>query len=252
MGATAFIHFKFGKKMEDKTPFYLMYVLTAFTCLWGVLTGTYFGQAWLPASVSPVIPWLNDFTNVQLLCFSIALVHLSIARGWAALAKFPSITFLSEVGWLLIVWGMFFVANMFVLGMAFPAFAKFFFILGIPLAFFFMVEPKDFLKSVGMEIVPFFLNVISAGTDLVSYIRLFAVGLATIAVADATNSMAGIVPPLATPVVLLFGHTLNLILALMAILVHAIRLNVLEFSGQLGLEWAGIGYNPFKKISKEK
>ena len=40
-------------------------------------------------------------------------------------------------------------------------------------------------------------------------------------------------------------------LALMAILVHAIRLNVLEFSGHMGLEWAGAKYNPFKKKLKE-
>jgi len=250
MGVTAFLHIKLGKKVEDKAPFHLMYILTGATCVWGVLTGTYFGQAWLPTAINPVIPWLNDFTNLQLLCFIVALIHLSIARIWSAAAKFPSITFLSEVGWLLIVWGMFFVANMFVLGMAFPAFAKYFFIAGIPLAFFFMVEPKDFLKTIGMELIPFLLNIISAGTDLVSYIRLFAVGLATVAVADATNAMAGLYP-MFSPMILLVGHGLNLILALMAILVHAIRLNVLEFSGQLGLEWAGVGYSPFKKVARK-
>ena len=38
----------------------------------------------------------------------------------------------------------------------------------------------------------------------------------------------------------------------MAILVHAIRLNVLEFSGHLGLEWVGNKYNPFKKLTDKK
>ena len=250
MGMAFWAHRRFGKAVGDPTPFHLAYILTAATCVWGVLTGTYFGQKWLPSFVHPVIPWLNDFTHIQLLCFIIALTHLSIARVWAAVAKWPSVTFLSEAGWLSIIWGMFFVANMFVLGMPFPPWAAVFFWMGIPLAFFFMVEPKDFLKTVGMEIVPFFLSVIGAGTDLVSYIRLFAVGLATVAVADATNSMAATVPVWVAPVVLLIGHGLNLILALMAILVHAIRLNVLEFSGQLGLEWKGIGYKPFKKWYK--
>ncbi len=249
MGITAFVHFKFGNKIKDKTPLHLMYVLTTATCIWGVLTGTYFGQAWISSTIHPIIPWLNDVTNLQFLCFVIALIHLSIARIWAAAAKFPSITFLSEAGWLLIIWGMFYVANMFVLGMDFPAFAGYFFWVGIPLAFFFMVEPKDFLKTVGIELIPFILNIISAGTDLVSYIRLFAVGLATVAVADATNAMAN-ENLMLSPVILLIGHGLNLVLALMAILVHAIRLNVLEFSGQLGVEWTGIKYNPFKKIIK--
>ncbi len=248
MGATFFVQKKFKAKIKDNTPFNLMYILTLCTCLWGVLTGTYFGQQWLPPAIKPLVPWLNEISNIQLLCFVIALVHLSIARIWSAVAKFPSITFLSEVGWMLIIWGMFFVAKMFVLGLAFPAFAGYFFMVGIPLAFFFMVEPKDFLKTVGMELVPFFLSVISAGTDLVSYIRLFAVGLATVAVADATNGMASSAPIYAAPIILVMGHGLNLILALMAILVHAIRLNVLEFSGQLGLEWTGVKYNPFTKF----
>ena len=48
-------------------------------------------------------------------------------------------------------------------------------------------------------------------------------------------------------VFMIFLHFLNLILAAMAILVHAIRLNVLEFSGHLSLEWVGYKYNPFRK-----
>jgi len=45
-------------------------------------------------------------------------------------------------------------------------------------------------------------------------------------------------------------HSLNLILAAMAILVHGIRLNVLEFSGHLHLEWTGFKYAPFCNLKK--
>lgn len=248
MGATFWAQKKFGPQMEDKSVFILMYLLTGFTVIWGVLTGTFFGQEWLPSSIKPLVPWLSDFENVQLLCFSIALVHLSIAKIWSAIRKFPSITFLADVGWVFIILGMFFVANMFVLGFALPKFAVPLFYVGIPLAFFFMVEPKKFLKVIGQELVPFILGVVGAGTDIVSYIRLFAVGLATVAVADATNSMAADLPLIAKILVLAIGHGLNLVLAAMAILVHAIRLNVLEFSGQLGMQWSGFQYKPFKKF----
>lgn len=245
-GATFFAQKKWGASMKDRTPFILGYLLTGFTIVWGLLTGTFFGQQWLPATVKPLLPWLNDFQNMQLLCFCIALVHLSIAKIWSIIRKFPSITFLSNVGWLFIVWGMFFVANMFVLGFPLPGFAVPLIYTGIALAFFFMVEPKRLPKVVGQELVPFILGVVGAGTDIVSYIRLFAVGLATVAVADATNTMASGLPLWAMIIVLLIGHGLNLILAVMAILVHAIRLNVLEFSGQLGMEWSGFQYNPLK------
>ena len=75
---------------------------------------------------------------------------------------------------------------------------------------------------------------------------LFAVGFATVAVADAANAMPEALPGVGYGF-MVFLHPLNLILAAMAILVHAIRLNVLEFSGHLGLEWVGFRYNPFKK-----
>jgi len=95
------------------------------------------------------------------------------------------------------------------------------------------------------------LSSISAFSDVVSYVRLYAVGLATLEIAKAFNSMAsgvgsswiGIV---LASLVLFLGHSLNIILAVMAIVVHGIRLNMLEFSGHMGMEWSGIAYKPFK------
>ena len=238
------------RKDKDKTPYNMMYLLTGFTILWGVLTGTYFGQQWLPSPVKPVVPWLTDANNVQWLCFTIAVVHLSIARFWTFMVKLPSITAIAEIGWLLIVWGMYFLANMFVLGQAMPSFAGYFFMAGIPLALLFMFPPKKLLKNIGQEIIPFVLGVIGAGTDIISYIRLFAVGLATVAVADAANAMPAALPGVGGYSFMVLLHLLNMVLAGMAILVHAIRLNVLEFSGHLGLEWAGFKYSPLSKRLK--
>lgn len=246
MGLVAFAHFKFRGKV-DPTAFHLGYLLTGATCLWGVLTGTYFGQEWLPSSVKALVPWLTDNTNVQWLCFTVALLHLSIARVWTFFVKLPSITAVAEVGWLLIVWGMYYLANMFVLNKPFPVFAGWFFMAGIPIALLFMVPFKDFVKKVPQELIPFMLSVIGAGTDIISYIRLFAVGLATVAVADAANFMPEALPGVGY-VVMVFLHVLNMILAALAILVHAVRLNVLEFSGHLGLEWSGTRYEPFRKL----
>lgn len=249
---TAFVQVKFGKKIKDKTPFFLMYLLTGFCIVFGVLTGTYFGQAWLPDSIQPVVPWLNETKNIQLVCFIIAVIHLTIARLWAFKQKTPSILALQEIGWLLVVWGMFFVANYFVLGYAMPVFAVPMIGVGAALALFFMAPPWELPKKIGQEAIPFMLGIIGAGTDIVSYIRLFAVGVATVAVADAANSM-WVTPILYgfNYVLFFFLHGLNMVLAMMAILVHAVRLNVLEFSGHLGLEWAGVKFQPLKKTLQE-
>jgi V/A-type H+-transporting ATPase subunit I len=46
--------------------------------------------------------------------------------------------------------------------------------------------------------------------------------------------------------ILLFGHGLNLVMAMLSVVVHGVRLNMLEFSGHLGMEWSGFRYEPFR------
>ena len=41
------------------------------------------------------------------------------------------------------------------------------------------------------------------------------------------------------------GHILNLALGFLGVLVHAVRLNTLEFSNHMGLQWAGFKFKPF-------
>ena len=112
------------------------------------------------------------------------------------------------------------------------------------------------LKSIGPGLGNFVSNIINTFTDIVSYIRLFAVGLVTVALADTTNEMAALVgfdnilKVFGAIMILLLGHGLNMLLALLAILVHDIRLNVLEFSGHLNMEWSGVRFSPFKVTSK--
>jgi len=94
------------------------------------------------------------------------------------------------------------------------------------------------------------LGVVSVFGDIMSYIRLWAVGLAGAAIAGTVNQMAG---PMLSRLVLLifgillmtFGHGLNMILNALSVLVHGVRLNTLEFSSHIGLTWVGTPYKPF-------
>ena len=246
---------KLKEKMDDMRIFYLMYVLSFCAMVWGLLTGTFFGQAWLPSRVQPLMPFLAESKNVQALCFFIGALHLSIAHMWRGIMKFPHLKFLSEIGWICMLWGVFFLARVLILDAVFPVVAKQLFITGITLIILFSNPTKNILKSVGFGFKELLLNMVNSFTDVVSYIRLFAVGTATVAVADAFNQMAvssggsGIIGGLVTVLILIFGHTLNIILGAMSILVHGVRLNVLEFSSHLNMEWSGVPYDPYK--SKE-
>ncbi|MCK4249435.1 MAG: hypothetical protein KAX15_06615, partial [Candidatus Omnitrophica bacterium] len=246
------VHYKYGLKIKDKTPILLMYVLGFITVLWGVFTATFFGQAWLPASVKPLLPWLTDSANMQRLCFFLGALHLSIAHLWRGIRKAPSLQALADGGWICMLWGSFYLVRNLIIGEVFPPLGKWLYIIGMALIVLFTKPQKNMLKAIGLGTGDLLLNAIASFTDIVSYIRLFAVGLATVAVADAFNQIAmevgwsSVGASLGTTLILLLGHSLNMILGALAILVHGVRLNVLEFSGHLNMEWSGFEYNPFK------
>ena len=123
------------------------------------------------------------------------------------------------------------------------------------LLFLFSVKPKD-LKKEGITLGMLPLNIVGTLGDIISYVRLFAVGLASVKVAQNFNDMAlqlalplwlKIVPMI---LIMLIGHGLNLLMAGLSVLVHAVRLNTLEFSNHKGVSWAGYSFNPFRRSAK--
>ena len=51
----------------------------------------------------------------------------------------------------------------------------------------------------------------------------------------------------AVALILLLGHGLNLAMGALSILVHAVRLNTLEFSSHKGISWSGYAYDPLRR-----
>ncbi len=244
---------KWGAQVRQTAVFGLFYLLSLSAIIWGLLSGTFFGQEWLPNIAQPLIPALRSNKNVQTLCFFIGALHLSIAHLWRALIKSPSPAALADMGWVCILWGVYFLAKTLILGDAFPVFGRVFFITGACLVLFFSSPQRNILKGIGKGLGNLLLNLVNNFTDVVSYIRLFAVGLATVAVADSFNKMAaevgynGILSGLLSSLILFSGHTLNILLGPMSVLVHGVRLNVLEFCNHLDIKWSGFPYRPLKE-----
>jgi len=114
------------------------------------------------------------------------------------------------------------------------------------------MTPVGRLKAEWFNHVMLPLSIVSNFVDVVSYLRLFAVGTASFAVAAAFNEMAlgdvrGLGSGIVAAFVLFFGHTLNILLAAMGVLVHGVRLNTLEFSSHVGMQWTGVPYRPFAR-----
>ena len=237
------------KAIKDKSIFFLTYVLASFAITWGLLTGVFFGpHPW----IKPLMPYFTDNTNVQAFCFLIGVVQLSVAHIWKFLRKWPSLKALSDIGWICVLWSAYFLAKSLILNFEFPGFMKWIFIAGSGLIILFTNPVKNVFAGIGTGLGDFLLKLVNSFADIVSYIRLFAVGLAGVAIADAFNQIAAnigaasILNGFLSVFVLFAGHTLNLGLGILSILVHGVRLNVLEFSGHMDMEWSGTEYSPFK------
>ncbi|MFA6817250.1 MAG: hypothetical protein WCS73_13265 [Lentisphaeria bacterium] len=247
---SVFIYFKMpiGKNREVML---LLTVMSASILAFGWLTGNWFGidKQYVPVFMRG-IPWFRDDANgdhLKLFCFFLGAFHLSLGRVWGAVISKNIRGVLGNLGWGSFLWGNYFTVKMLIVsGGDLPQIAKIFYIVGAILIVAFDINWKD---AVSLVYSPF--NFINSLVDVLSYIRLYAVGLASLYIASNFNSMSKLVwdiSPWCIPfaiLVILFGHLLNIASAAMGVLVHGIRLNTLEFSGQLDLSWSGKPYKAF-------
>ena len=250
--------------MRKKLPrswFVLLTVFSSATVLWGVLSNTWFGAPLPFLRHLPTVEWLGDasYHNMMLLCFTIGVSHLMLARLWNGICRAPDSTCIAEFGWAGVLLFMYLVTNSIVgIFSGIPTWAYSVFGVSLVAVFGFSVKPSE-LKTRGAELGMLPLNIMSALGDIISYVRLFAVGLASVKVAENFNTMAtglvssehalwvNVLMSLAMVAILVIGHGLNLAMAGLSILVHAVRLNTLEFSNHKGVSWAGYAFKAFKK-----
>ncbi|MDD5789190.1 MAG: ATPase [Spirochaetia bacterium] len=293
------------KKKQAPGSFAFLLTLLGFaTMVWGAVTCTWFGLTpqQLPESLKMLsVPALSNATsakegvkmvlhdaagavteltysawvkeNLQIFCFTLALIQLAVAHLKGIAKNIRSPKFLGDLGSLLQLCGMYYVVlSMVVDGVRFPlgitpesywlfdkvpvAFVALGAIgLGFILSFVFSNYEGSIGKSIlesCKSIVSVLLGVVNVFSDIVSYIRLWAVALAGGAISATVNEMAG--PMLGHLAMFIFaililtvGHGLNMILNVLSVIVHGVRLNTLEFSSHLGMSWTGFKYKPFSE-----
>ena len=192
--------------------------------------------------------------------FLLGMIHLVLGHLRQAIGFFPSSKALSEIGWGLVLVGMLgIIWLLFKQGMP-----KYFIVtggmltatywllgVGYVLAVLFAFPGEKPVKRVLFGFANSLLPMLGTFGDTMSYIRLMAVGLASYYIASAFNGLGAMVAQdnaflwiLGVPVIV-FGHALNIGLAIIAIFAHGVRLNMLEFSSNAGVQWAGFPYEPF-------
>ena len=241
------------KNQSAKAVCKLVMILSCAAIAWGAATGNYFGTSLLPG-----IPHLTETAvkdqNTQLVCFFLGFVQICVGHFWRAIIDMKWRNVGAQLGWVLVMMGNFILVDkMLVEPGAYPAVMIYFYVIGIVLIAICEVDWKD-----AGSIFGFPSNIINSFVDLLSYIRLFAVGMASYYLAFSFNMMAesvmktGLIGVVAGIVILLLGHALNISLVILSVLVHGVRLNTLEFSNHVGLQWAGFAYKPFAEQKKSE
>lgn len=279
-----------SSKKKVPPAFLLIGLFGLSTILWGTLTCTWFGLSpeqlpeWLQKLSIPVIsnvyadkiwcpPWTNGeyglttAQNLQIFCFSLALIQLTVAHIKVASRNRKSIKILGDIGSIMQLIGIFYVVLSFVVnaqvfpfglvisGIPVGTVALVLVITGFVMSFVFSNYNgsigKSILESL-KNIVSVLLGVVNVFSDIVSYIRLWAVGLAGAAISATVNELASpllgnFLFMIIAIVLLVFGHGLNMILNVLSVIVHGIRLNTLEFSSHLDMSWSGHKFKPFEE-----
>ena len=231
------------------------------------ISNAYTGPDWTPFWKPDATEGLTNAQNLQIFCFSLALLQLSVAHIKAMIRNRKSLKVLGDFGALLQLIGMFWVVLSMVVSSSVFSFTEK--IYGFPIGLFeiclvgvgFVLSFifSNYEGSIGASvlescknIISVLLGVVNVFSDIVSYIRLWAVGLAGAAISNTVNEMAGpllghFITFIFFVMLVVFGHGLNMILNLLSVIVHGVRLNTLEFSSHLGMSWSGLKYSPFKE-----
>ena len=234
----------------------LLVVISIFSIVYGMLLGSYWGVEPKPHTFLGHLKIINinDFNAMMTLVIIIGCLHICIGCGMRAWFSHYLHEKIQAIGFILLINS----ALLFSLGkikhIAFLSdSAIILFIISLLVIMFFASnEPVTNFKTLFKRIfngLAAFYELPSLFGDILSYLRLFALGLAGASLAITFNSMAHQISQTSwvlAALVLFLGQTLNFVLCLMSAVIHGLRLNYIEF-----FKWSvkedGYSYQPLKK-----
>jgi V/A-type H+-transporting ATPase subunit I len=255
LGITALLRKKIGSSSPFAVRFFrLMYFLGFAVTGYGIISGGYFGiklGADNPLSKLCIVN-LNTQEGQNLamiLSVIIGMIHISLSF----MVKYCNTGEISALGWIGVIWSGYFLIDSRMAHGADNIPARYLFIASLAVVFIFASRSKNMLTRI-LEGLNGILGIVQVFSDVLSYLRLFALGIATVYMAQTFNMLAKNIATgspwigyLFAALILLAGHTVNLMLAIMGGVIHGLRLNFLEwyrwcFTGD------GVVYRPFRQI----
>lgn len=254
-------------KESMKPMFSLAAWLGGSTVLIGLITGSFFGfeiakfdlqfiEQFKKYILSP-----DDLFNVALILGVIQIIFGMIIKTIGTIKRFGFAAGISLVGWLLVIIGG---GSTYLVSMmtdVSPQLLKVlyyvFFGVGGLMVFLLNDLKRNPLINVGAGVWDFYNMATGLLGDLLSYIRLFALGISSsvmgIVFNDLAINLSGEIPVVSTIIMLIimiFGHGINIFMGALGSFVHPMRLTFVEFYKNAGFEGGGKKYRPFKSVEK--
>lgn len=270
MGVAALLLKKKVKK-ELKQIMGLVFYLGVSTFLFGVISGVFFGiplfDTGLPVYSHLAARFEAQDTDINMLLFYLSLMLGGIQIIFGLILK--AINETKQFGWKQAVgtagWILLLVGGIAIYGVSelaeIPLAAlnpAIYSLLGISGLMILLLNNlnRNILMNFGLGLWNTYNMVTGILGDLLSYIRLFALGISSAILGFVFNSLAvsmsGNIPVISIlimVVILVVGHSINLFMSGLGAFVHPMRLTFVEFYKNAGFSGGGKHYNPFKKIT---
>lgn len=216
------------------------------TTFWGAMYNSWFGYAPFPSLLDP----MNNALPVMGLCIGLGAIHLFTGLGLAAYLNIrrghPLDAVADQLSWFLLIIGLALLAVV-------PSVGKWMAITGAAIIVVFAgrAKSKNPIKRLISGLGALY-GVTSWLSDLLSYIRLFGMGLATGVIGMVINILVGIVSGfgpvgiVAGVLVFIAGHLFNAGINIFGAYVHSCRLQYIEFFGKFYED----GGKPFLPLSR--
>ena len=248
------------------------------TLVIGLFLGTFFGMSILEASWAPqwlkaicVDGWFPDgkiagFPAQMVLAVGIGVFHICLAMVVKTIGftkRFGFKNTISTWGWTLLIVGGIVLAALGMMKVMGPVVMKWSVIalavISCLAIFIFNTPGRNPLMNIGSGLWDTYNMVTGLLGDVLSYIRLYALGLAGGMLGNAFNIMGTMILDIPIPavnwifciVILIFGHVLNLAMSCLGAFVHPLRLTFVEYFKNSGYEGTGKFYSPLTTDKEE-
>ena len=238
------------------------------TVAFGLLCGSFFGinmSTWFPSV--KFLDFQGQFFSIALVIGVVQILFGMLLNIWMTVRCFGFGRALGLLGWFIILVSCCLAMGLPMAGLAIPGFTAgsvaFYAALGVGGVLMLLLNnPKrNPLINLGAGLWDLYNNLTGLLSDVLSYIRLFAIGLSGGVLALVFNTLAsGFVPEGANIVVrllimipiLLIGHGINLFMSTISSFVHPLRLTFVEFYKNAGFEMSMRSFEPLQKIDNSE